>query len=54
MQEPILNRFTQGKDHFLRLEVNVIYFMGYIQGRIAKQLKFTLTSFDKGNRPYAS
>jgi hypothetical protein len=48
------SRFTQGKDRSLRLEMNAIYFLGYIQGWIARQLKFTLTSFDKSNRPNAS
>lgn len=29
-------RFTRGKDHSLRLEMNIIYFLGYIQGWIYK------------------
>jgi glycosyltransferase involved in cell wall biosynthesis len=30
-------RFTQGKDHSLRLEMNVLYFLGYIQGWMGRQ-----------------
>jgi glycosyltransferase involved in cell wall biosynthesis len=36
MKRAMKNRFTQGKDHSLRMEMNAIYFLGYIQGWVSK------------------
>jgi glycosyltransferase involved in cell wall biosynthesis len=36
LKSALQHRFTQGKDSSLRLEMNVIYFLGYIQGWVAR------------------